>query len=134
MRVVIDCNTLVSSVLKANTVPDRVVQFVLNEHEIVLSDMVFSEIDEVLHRPKFRKYISEPIARKFLVRLKGASSFFDPVEKIVACRDPKDDMYLELAVAGKADCIITGDKALKDLHPFRGIPILTAAEFMEQFM
>lgn len=48
-----------------------------------------------------------------------------------ACRDPRDDKFLELAVNGRADVIVSGDKDLLALHPFRGIPILTPAEFLE---
>ncbi|NLX66014.1 MAG: putative toxin-antitoxin system toxin component, PIN family [Bacteroidales bacterium] len=54
-------------------------------------------------------------------------------EVIRACRDPKDDMFLELAVASGASCIVTGDKALLELDPFRDIRILSAADFMTLF-
>jgi predicted nucleic acid-binding protein len=49
-----------------------------------------------------------------------------------ACRDPRDDKFLALAVAGHADCIITGDKDLLALHPFRGIAILTPMAYLER--
>ncbi len=49
---------------------------------------------------------------------------------ITACRDPKDDKFLEVAVAGHADIIVTGDKDLLALHPFEGIPIVTPATFL----
>jgi predicted nucleic acid-binding protein len=48
----------------------------------------------------------------------------------VACRDPTDDKFLELAVSGNADLILSGDKDLLTLHPFRGIPIVTPAAFV----
>jgi predicted nucleic acid-binding protein len=51
------------------------------------------------------------------------------VERIAACRDPTDDMFLELAVNGRADMIVTGDLDLLVLHPFRGIPIITPLAF-----
>jgi predicted nucleic acid-binding protein len=51
-------------------------------------------------------------------------------EMIEACRDPKDNKVLEVAVNGQATCIVTGDEDLRILHPFRGIPILTPAEFL----
>jgi len=51
-------------------------------------------------------------------------------ERIVACRDPTDDKFLELAVSGNADLILSGDKDLLTLHPFRGIPIVTPAAFV----
>jgi len=51
-------------------------------------------------------------------------------ERIVACRDPKDDKFLELAVNGRADLIISGDVDLLALDPFRGVPIVTPAAFV----
>ena len=51
-------------------------------------------------------------------------------ESVEACRDPKDDQVLELAVNGRAGAIITGDTDLLALNPFRGIPIITPAEFL----
>lgn len=54
-------------------------------------------------------------------------------EQIDTCRDPKDNMVLELAVNGKARCIVTGDRDLLILNPFRGIPIFTAAEYLQEF-
>jgi uncharacterized protein len=52
-------------------------------------------------------------------------------ERIAACRDPKDDKFLELAVNGHADLILTGDKDLLVLNPFREIPIVSAATFVQ---
>jgi len=53
-------------------------------------------------------------------------------ERIRACRDPTDDMFLELAVNGTADAIVSGDPDLLTLHPFRGIPILAPAAFVQR--
>jgi len=50
---------------------------------------------------------------------------------IRVCRDPRDDKFLELAVDGRADLILTGDSDLLTLHPFRGIAILTPAQYLE---
>lgn len=51
-------------------------------------------------------------------------------QRIAACRDPTDDKFLELAVNGRADAIVTGDADLLALNPFRGIPIVTPAIFV----
>ena len=59
--------------------------------------------------------------------------FFSPDESITACRDSKDNKFLELAVAANASCIITGDKDLLVLHPFKNIPILSSSEFLNRF-
>lgn len=51
-------------------------------------------------------------------------------ERIAVCRDPTDDKFLELAINGAADVIVSGDADLLVLHPFRGIPILSPAGFI----
>lgn len=71
---------------------------------------------------KFKKELSEKV-----------SESISKIFTITACRDPKDNKFLELAVAAKASCIITGDKDLLELHPFRGIPILTVNDFLNDF-
>lgn len=73
-------------------------------------------------------------ARLALGRALVAQMAEQPIRKrIRACRDPKDDKFLELAVSGNADVIVTGDKDLLALHPFRGIAILTPLDFASQF-
>jgi uncharacterized protein len=52
---------------------------------------------------------------------------------VTICRDSKDDMYLELALSGKADCIVTNDLDLLVLNPFENIPIITPKEFLEKY-
>jgi predicted nucleic acid-binding protein len=52
---------------------------------------------------------------------------------VTACRDSNDDKFLALALAIKANCIVTGDQDLLVLHPFQGIPILTPADFLNKF-
>lgn len=56
----------------------------------------------------------------------------DVVDRITECRDVKDNKFLELAVSGQAACLISGDKDLLVLNPFRGIPILTPQAFLSQ--
>lgn len=54
----------------------------------------------------------------------------EPTRKFTVCRDPKDDIFLDIAVAGGADVIVSGDADLLSLHPFRTIPIISGAEFL----
>ena len=58
------------------------------------------------------------------------AEFFNVGERFAACRDPKDDKFLELAVNGRADVILTGDNDLLVLDPFRGISIIAPAAFV----
>ena len=90
------------------------------------------EIIEVLGREPIRtKYHVEPddiTALINLIRLRG--ELVTPGRRVQACRDPKDDKFLEAALAGHADCIVSGDADLLDLTPFENIPILRPAKFL----
>ncbi|MBX9698740.1 MAG: putative toxin-antitoxin system toxin component, PIN family, partial [Acetobacteraceae bacterium] len=59
-------------------------------------------------------------------------TFFTPLEAVAACRDAKDDKYLELALAARADLIVSGDDDLLVLHPWRGVRILRPAEYLAE--
>jgi len=81
-------------------------------------------------REKFDKYLTDERRLQAISKLEHDTKTY-PVETIItACIDPKDNMYLALAVDCKADCIVTGDKDLLVLNPFKNIPILTAGEFL----
>ena len=71
------------------------------------------------------------IARNFFVYSPAISVFVEVIRHVKACRDPKDDKFLELAANGEADYLITGDKDLLELAPFEGIPVITPKEFLD---
>ena len=89
------------------------------------------EFADVLRRSKYDRYATLAKRNEFLRVLVKRSAFVEPEEEIRACRDPKDNKFLELAVSGEAQCIVTGDADLLILHPFRGIDIKTSADFLE---
>jgi uncharacterized protein len=103
--------------------------------EIAISEPTMLEFVDVVYRKKFDKYFENEQARlKLIEKIEAYAVSFSPIEKITDCTDSDDNMILELAVASKASCIITGDKKhLISLHPFRGIPILTPADFLKIF-
>ena len=82
-------------------------------------------------RSKFDKYISLDIRYQFLAKIRLESDQILISELINKCRDPKDNKFLEVAVNGNATHIITGDQDLLELHPFRGISILTLRQFLQ---
>jgi putative PIN family toxin of toxin-antitoxin system len=99
---------------------------------ILISFAVLAELCEVLSRKQFRRYIDEEDIRSFVAVLTREAEWVDVDVRITACRDPKDDKFLELAVSGRATCIISGDSDLLVLSPFQGIPILTPQAFLEK--
>jgi putative PIN family toxin of toxin-antitoxin system len=131
---VIDTNTLISAfLLSSSSTAAQVYYKIKAEGEIIMSADIFDEFSNVFIRPKFDKYLSLHKRLSAIQDLKDILKFVSISTTITACRDPKDNKFLELAVEAGAACIITGDKDLLVLNPFRQIPILTAAEFLGQF-
>ncbi|PYT57209.1 MAG: putative toxin-antitoxin system toxin component, PIN family [Acidobacteria bacterium] len=80
---------------------------------------------------QFRRYVDEEEVRSFLAALTREAQWIDVEARIQACRDPKDDKFLELAVSGQGTHIVTGDIDLLVLNPFRGIELLPPHRFLE---
>ncbi|HTE82179.1 MAG TPA: putative toxin-antitoxin system toxin component, PIN family, partial [Reyranella sp.] len=67
---------------------------------------------------------------RFLTHLRASGSFVNVRQMVQICRDPKDDKFLDVAVNGGADLIVTGDADLLVLHPFEGVEIVTPAAYL----
>jgi putative PIN family toxin of toxin-antitoxin system len=130
LRFVLDTNVFVSALLSAGSNARVAVDRAQREGAILLSYAVLLELFEVLSRERFRRYIDEEDVRRFLAALAQAAEWVDVVVEVTACRDPKDDKFLTLAITGSATHIITGDADLLVLHPFRGIEIVSPGEFV----
>ncbi len=128
---VLDANIVVSAVLLPRSLTRKVFDKALAEGDIVVSEAVVNELDEVLRRPRLNKYIHEEERIQFLMMLLRESRLVRVDRTVTDCRDPKDNKYLELALESGADCILSGDKDLLVLHPYHGIPILTPRQFLE---
>lgn len=126
---VVDTNILVSAALFPNSVPRKLLRKVFKEGQLLLSADTFAEVVDVLNRPKFDAY-NRRDRERFLSLIVRFGYHIEPTQKLEIRRDSKDDKFLELALAGNATCIITGDKDLLELHPFQNIPILTAKDFL----
>ena len=130
-RCVFDTNVLVSALLFDHSTPAQAFFAALHTGEIIMSADVIAELNDVLGREKFNRYVTEEERERFLRSLLGETELIEIEQKIQACRDPKDDKFLDLAVNGGADCIVSGDEDLLVLDPFRGIPILTPDKFLD---
>ena len=130
---VIDTNTLISAFIFRYSSPRKAFEMAIRNGKVFVSLETYNEFSEVLLRPKFDKYISLEEKLLALKQFKELAVFSEISETITACRDPKDNKFLELAVAANASCIITGDKDLLIINPFRNIPILNAVDFLNNF-
>jgi uncharacterized protein len=131
LRCVFDTNVLVSALLLPDSKPRQAFDLALRKGKILVGFAVLAEIYEVLNRKRFRRYINEEDIRKFLAALTREAEYVDVAGHISACRDPKDDKFLELAVSGLADYIVSGDSDLLALNPFRGVRITPPHTFLK---
>jgi hypothetical protein len=131
-RIVIDTNVLISRFLHRNSVPAQAVAKAARTSALLASEDTFAEVEEVFQRRKFDSFFTLARRREMLEEFRVLVTFIPIPTPIRVCRDPKDDKFLEVAVHGRADLIVTGDTDLLALHPFRGIAILTPTDYLEQ--
>lgn len=130
-RCVIDTNACVSAVLFNGSKPAQAFDRTVRRGRLLASLETLEELARVLSRSKFDRYAAPTVRNEFVEFVRREAILIEPTETIRVCRDPNDDKFLELAVAGWATCIVTGDEDLLALHPFRGIPVLTPTQFLE---
>jgi len=131
LRFVFDTNVLISALLLIDSVPRRAFDRALDHGKVLLSFAVLAELNDVLGRREFRKYVEEEDVRRFLAALTREAEWVEATARITACRDPKDNKFLELAVSGRATHLVSGDADLLSLSPFQNITVLTPRAFLE---
>jgi len=129
-RLVIDTNVFVSAVMFPDSVPRQAVNKAIEHDTVLHSDSTMHELTEVLSRSKFDRYIRVQERVLFLAQLAGVAEFVPAIQLVRECRDPKDDKFLEVALNGRADLIITGDEDLLEMNPWRGIAIVSPKEYL----
>ena len=130
-RIVIDTDVLVSRLLVPRSAPAEAVRVAADQGVLLVSEALMSELAEVLARPKFDAYVTVQDRQQFLRLLARIATMVPILHRVRECRDPKDDMLLELAISGDAHFIVTGDADLLGMSLFRGVRILTPAAYLE---
>jgi len=130
LRCVFDTNVLVSALLLPESKPRQALDRALRHEIVLISYAALAELNEVLSRKRFRRYIDEEDVRTFLAALARETMWIDVQKRITVCRDPSDNKFLELAVEGMATHMVTGDSDLLALSPFQGIQILPPQSFL----
>ena len=127
-RAVLDTNIFISAVLGGRL---RIIidEWKLGKFKLIVTDAIAREYLEVINRPKFKIPQAEIIAvSDYLLQL---GEFVTPEEEIhIIVADSTDDKFLEAAIAGQVNFIVSGDNHLLELKSFREIPIITAKEFI----
>ena len=130
MRIILDANVFVRAIPKLNSLPFLVVRWIDQHGGLLKSVPTEREILTVLARPLIAA-VTTPTFCDELANMLARAEQVTIIERIAACRDPHDDKFLELAVNGHADLIVSGDADLLPLNPFRQIPSVTPAAFVQ---
>ena len=131
-RVVLDTNVLISSVLSTTSTPARAVEHALTTGQLLASADTLRELMTKLLSSRFDHYVSRERRDALLLSLAPLFEIVEIVQRIQASRDPDDDKFLEVALNGRADVLVSGDADLLTLNPFRGIAIVTPADYIAQ--
>lgn len=134
MKLVIDTNLYVSALINANS-RQRLDTILRNpNYTVLLNDTLLAELDEVIQRPKFQRYLTPIQIDRFMNLLLERTLRIPIVSVVQASPDPKDDFLLALCRDGQADYLLTGNKIdLLDLKQFDMTQILTLTEFLNLF-
>jgi len=132
MRAVLDTNVLISSVIATGTPHNIVVKGFSSEYQIIVSVATLTEFRETLLKYPEKFHLSEKEVQQEVETIRYFAEFVDPDEEITAVDDdPDDDKFLEAAVAGHVDYLVSGDRHLLDLSTFRGIEIVDPRTFYD---
>jgi putative PIN family toxin of toxin-antitoxin system len=130
-RLVLDTTVILSSLLFPGSTPSKAL-LKSQAGTVLASDATLIELVKVLGRTRFDRYVERSVRQRLVAEFANVCEKIQIDFPIRACRDPKDDKFLEVAVHGRADVVVTGDADLLALHPFRGIAILTPAGYLER--
>jgi uncharacterized protein len=129
-RFIFDTNCLISALLIPTSVNRKALNKIKGNGLLIYSEETIQELDEVIVRSKFDKYVSIEKRLEFIRQFRTQGKLIEIKGNYTYCRDSKDNRFLNLAYDGDAFCIVTGDKDLLTLNPFQNIPILSPADFL----
>jgi putative PIN family toxin of toxin-antitoxin system len=131
-RIVLDTNVFVSGVLSKTSTPARCVERAVERGQLIASNATLRELAATLLAPKFDRYVPRARREALLLHLAPLVEIVEIVQEFHACRDHDDDKFLDVAVNGRADVLVSGDTDLLALNPFRGVAILTPTCYLKR--
>ena len=130
--IVFDASTLVGAAIRRGSVPDQAIRHALRTEQVAMSTGVMAELLDVLYRSRLARFIDPGQRVELLDLLDQLGVRIAPTTPVTECRDEKDNKYLELALAARADTIVSSDDDLLVLDPWRGARILKPAAYLAE--
>jgi putative PIN family toxin of toxin-antitoxin system len=134
MRLVLDTNVLVSSILSPASISAKILNWGEDNGVILYSTATLTEVLSVLGRSKFSKYIDHDDIDGLSIRIKTVWLFVEILNQVQLCRDPKDDKFIDLALNGEASHLITGDSDLLVLNPIQNTLVIKPRTFWDEII
>jgi len=135
LKIVLDTNILASALINPHGKPAQIIDCVFeNKVRLFVSPSIIEELERVLSYPKLMKRhgLAKEKLREFISDLLSIMLLIQDEEPIkVIAEDPSDNKYLSCALNAKVDFIVSGDEHLLRLGEYKGIQIVTAAQFLE---
>lgn len=132
--VVLDTNLVVSAFLQPRGTAAEALGIALGKFELVITEATLAELADVLGRDKFDRYLDKSTRRALLRDYAEAARAVIVTESVVDCRDPRDNKFLELALAAGARLVVSGDRRdLLSMSPWRGIEIVSVRAFVQDW-
>lgn len=130
MKIVLDTNVLVSGLLQPFGVPGEIVRMVSSGVlELCYDSRILTEYYEVLIRPRFRFHLDHVEALLNEIKASGHVTAAVPLSKRLP--DPDDEVFLEVAITGRAEYLVTGNLKHYPLSKREGIKVVSPAEFLD---
>lgn len=131
LRIVLDTNILVSAVIAKGKPRDLLRLAIQRRYLLVASSETIEEFVQVLQRPKFKMSRNEVVKAKNVLVKTGKTVNVTSKRRVIQ-EDPDDDIFLNTALDGKADYIVSGDPHLLDLSKYKGIKIVTVDDMLKK--
>ena len=132
-----DTSTLVSAALRIGSIPHQALLKALASYDLCASAETLAELERVLDREKFERYLDRASRREFVGLIRRHVHLFAVHNAGLGtvgslCRDPRDNQFLALALMAEADVLVSSDEDLLVMDPWRRITIMTPGDFLSR--
>ena len=132
-RVVFDTNALISALILPNSISAKALRSAVERFEVIVSKATWQEFEQKMQKTSLERYFPSTQNRDAAIHTLNRIVTHIAVRSVVTdCRDPKDNPFLELALDGTAETIVSGDSDLLVLNPWRGIRIQSPGDFYRE--
>lgn len=131
--IVIDTNVLISAGLLPESKTAKVLALAVEHFVISQNQATWHELETRIARQKFDRYFGDEGRLQHLVKIAQSIQNFEAIQGVAVSRDMTDDKFIGLALDSGATIVISGDPDLKDVRTYKGIEILSPAQFFERF-